>query len=195
MKIHTTYNDFLNEGKNEPVPYDGAWSKEKDPYDKDLRINVGNKLPGGNKAWDKTVKKYEIIELDANGQPKWMIKFKNGDVMIAQRYNRFGNYKVKYNKKDYDTAYVGNLGYDLMKSLLSPMEQYEQQIQAVDWWSGYADDFSKYKSGNAHKETIRTIYSELKGGEKRKAYKLHTKHAPKDYQYSDFEKFDAAGGR
>jgi len=195
MKIHTTYSDFLNEGKNEPVPYDGLWRKEKDPYDKDLRINVGNKLPGGNKSWDKIVKKYEIVDIDANGQPKWMIKFKTGDVMIAQRYNRFGNYKVKYNKKDYDTAYVGNLSYDLMKSLMSPMEQYEDQIQAVDWYSHMADDHRSYKSGRSHQNTIRTIYSELKGGEKRKAYKLHTKHAPDKMQYSDFEKFDAAGGR
>ena len=124
-----------------------------------------------------------------------MIKFNTDDVMIAQRYNRFGNYKITYNKQDYDTSNPGNLGYDLMKSLMSPMEQYEYQVKAIDWYSHMADDHRSYKSGRSHQDTIRTIYTELKGGEKRKAWKLHTKAAPKKMQYSEFDEFDAAGGR
>ena len=57
-----------------------------------------------------------------------------------------------------------------MKLLLKPIEQYESQIKAVDWYSHMADDHRSYKSGNAHKDTIRTIYTELNGGEKRKAW-------------------------
>lgn len=195
MKIHTTYTDFLNEANNDLADYDGTWNKKDNPYDFDLRINVGNKLPGGNKSWDEIVKKYEIIDISKDGQPKWMIKFNTDDVMIAQRYNRFGNYKITYNKQDYDTSNPGNLGYDLMKSLMSPMEQYEYQVKAIDWYSHMADDHRSYKSGRSHQDTIRTIYTELKGGEKRKAWKLHTKAAPKKMQYSEFDEFDAAGGR
>jgi hypothetical protein len=195
MKIHTTYTKFLNEANNLPdgiADYDGAWKE----YEPDLIINVLYKLPGGdNKSWKKWVKNFEIIEVDGNGQPKWEIKLKNGDVMTAQRYSRFGQYKVELNGEQYNTAVIDNLGYDLMKLMLKPIEQYESQIQATDWYSHMADDHRSWKSGNQHKDTIRTIYTELKGGEKRKAWKLHSKYAPKDMQYSDFEKFDAAGGR
>ena len=135
MKIHTTYTDFLNEAKNFPdgiAEYDGAWKS----YEQDVTINVLYKLPGGdNKAWKKWVKNFEIIEVDDNGQPKWEIKLKNGDVMTAQRNNRFGQYEVELNGEQYSTAVIDNLGYDLMKLLLKPIEQYDSQIKAVDWYS------------------------------------------------------------
>ena len=115
--------------------------------------------------------------------------------MIAQRYSRFGQYKVELAGKNYNTASIGNLGWDLMKLLLKPIEQYERQIKATDWYSGYADDFKSWKGGNHHKDSIRGIYMELSSGDKKKAYKIHTKEAPTEYTFSDFESFDKAGGR
>jgi len=171
--------------------YDGAWKT----YEQDLIINIGNKLPGGNKSWKKWVKKYEIKGANEDGQPRWEIKLKNNMTMIAQRYSRFGQYKIELDGKNYNTASIGNLGWDLMRLLLKPIEQYERQIKATDWYSGYADDHKSWKGGNQHKDSIKSIYSELSSGDKKKAYKMHTKEAPEKYTFSDFESFDKAGGR
>ena len=175
--------------------YDGTWKS----YEEDLMINIGNKFPSMGKATDsfnKWVKKYEIKGSNKDGQPTWELKLKNNVKMIAQRTSRFGYYIITLNGKEYDTQYTNSgLGWDLMKLLLKPIEQYERQIKATDWYSGYADDFSRYKGGNSHADSVKGIYSELSSSDKKKAYKIHTKEAPKDYRYSDFESFDKAGGR
>ena len=188
------YSMYYSTNEN-VVEYDGTWKS----YEEDLMINIGNKFPSMGRAVDsfnKWVKKYEIKGSNKEGQPKWELKLKNNMKMIAQRTSRFGYYMITFNGKEYDTQYTNNgLGWDLMKSLLKPIEQYERQIKATDWYSGYADDFKSWKGGNRHSDSVRGIYSELSSSEKKKAYKIHTKEAPKEYTYSDFESFDKAGGR
>ena len=188
------YSTYYSTNEN-VAEYEGAWKS----YEEDLMIMIGKQFPSAGKAIDnfkKWVKKYEIKGNNKDGQPTWELKLKNNMKMIAQRTSRFASYIITLNGKEYNTQYTNTgLGYDLMKLLLKPIEQYESQIKATDWYSGYADDFKSWKSGNSHTDTIKGIYLELSSSEKKKAYKIHSKEAPKDYTYSDFESFDKAGGR
>tara|TARA_R110002096_G_scaffold1004_4_gene5380 strand:+ start:703 stop:1332 length:630 start_codon:yes stop_codon:yes gene_type:complete len=190
-KDYVTYY-LTNENVEE---YDGTWKS----YEEDLMIMVGKQFPSEGKSIDsfkKWVKKYEITGSNKDNQPTWELKLKNNLKIIAQRTSRFGSYIITLNGKEYNTQYTNTgLGWDLMKLLLKPIEQYERQIKAKNWNSGYADDFKSWKLGNQHKDSIESIYSELSSGDKKKAYKIHTKEAPKNYTYTDFESFDKSGGR